>query len=80
MTPDPFFRSSIYSSMNASKSYFFSSFFSTGFGSAGFDSSFSGSTIGTSKVAGATFPSFQGTDTVTFALPLPASSGTRTGP
>jgi hypothetical protein len=40
-----------------------------------------GSTIGTSNAAGATLPFFQsGNDTVTFALPLPASSGTPTGP
>jgi hypothetical protein len=41
----------------------------------------SGSTIGTSNVAGATWPSFQSAnENVTLALPLPASSGTRTGP
>jgi len=34
-----------------------------------------------SNVTGATFPSFQSAnDTVTFALPTPASAGTRTGP
>src|SRR5262245_6619733 len=35
----------------------------------------------TSNVAGATWPSFHaGNDTVTLALPLAASAGTRTGP
>src|SRR5262245_29664617 len=39
------------------------------------------SSIGISKVAGATLPSFHvANDSVTFALPLPASAGTRTGP
>jgi len=39
------------------------------------------SSTGTSNVAGATLPSFQpGNDSVTLALPLPASAGTRTGP
>jgi hypothetical protein len=41
----------------------------------------SGATTGTSYVALATLATFQpGNDNVTFALPLPASSGTRTGP
>jgi hypothetical protein len=40
-----------------------------------------GSVTGTSKVAGATWPSFQASnDRVTLALPLAASLGTRTGP
>src|SRR5262249_43623610 len=39
------------------------------------------SMMDTANVAGATLPSFQaGNDTVTFALPLPALAGTRTGP
>jgi hypothetical protein len=39
------------------------------------------SAMGTSKLAGATFPFFQlAKDKVILALPLPASAGTRTGP